>query len=880
MGAEKLKGLVRAQALFHLTFPAILVLDACASIAASPGPRWDALDEPGNLGRVEAVSISPYDPKRILAGGDVLGVGLSTNGGISWEQTAGITECYEINDFTFDPAHSNIVWVGTLSGPYKSSDGGRTWTLKRAGMPPLSHATITAPIQKVLFAPSDPNMLLALAGNHRHMGYGVAGKTCWGGVWKSIDAGEHWTKLTTIDDAAVGAPTDGTGVLINDAGFAAGSSSIVYACSDQGGVYKSTDGGTNFSKANDGLPNTEAWALALHPTNPQVLWVGLGRSGGIYQSTDGAKTWRRCSQGIVTDTGKRTEFRTIAVARSDPNCLYCASWTKPANAYRSTDGGATWETIINKGSKSTLVGGTGNPSILAFQWLSVDPANPAHVAGACEGNVVQSFDSGSSWRDVTCVAAGRNWRGTGYGGLCCTAIAWNPFRPGQVFTLGMDGGKLLRSDDSLWSWKLADPGLIGPFNSGNDVSFAADGTIYVAPGQFGNTAGPYKNEPIIKSTNWGASWAYTSRPAGAVGDNKAVYVNPLNSLQLWAIMGNVLYRSSDGGGTWVPLDLENSGHLWNLVAGPGHPGTLYVGAQAGVFESADGVHFRLMPGSPTSSNFEYVYRGPGSAGRLYAVSFNSGSLGGVYEHEHNRWRRIFKKPEVRALAVDPGNPQRLAVITKWWPARDLSEADGVWITADGGANWTQCNENLRMLRGSAIAFNPDKSGQLIAGTDGAGFFVTDLSASRPSVNPIPAVPGTIQARNYDAGGQEIAYHCKSGPRFSVESFRSEAANAGSTASTPEVCNLQAGDWLKYTVNVGQAATYDVAFRGASPGGRGRFHLLANGVNVTGPVAANGSGQWTEIAVHTVRLSAGIQHLTLCIDEAGADFESIHFAPAN
>jgi hypothetical protein len=71
----------------------------------------------------------------------------------------------------------------------------------------------------------------------------------------------------------------------------------------------------------------------------------------------------------------------------------------------------------------------------------------------------------------------------------------------------MDTGKLLRSDDSLWSWKLADPGLIGVYNGASDVSFARDGTIYVASGQFGNVSGAYRNEPIIKSTNWGETWA-------------------------------------------------------------------------------------------------------------------------------------------------------------------------------------------------------------------------------------------------------------------------------------------------------------------------------------------------------------------------------------
>ena len=826
-------------------------------------PHWEPLNEPGNMGRVEAVAISPFNPARLLAGGDVLGAGLSTNSGVSWEQTIGITDCSELNDFTFDPVHSNIVWVGTLSGPYRSTDGGRTWTLKRAGMPPMSRNTLTAPIQKVLFNPHDARALLAIGGNHRHMGYGLKGTTAWGGVWKSTDGGENWTRLTTIGDAAVGAPDDGTGVMINDAGYAAGSSKIVYACSDQGGVYKSIDGGATFSQANTGLPDTKAWALALHPTDPNVLWVSLGGGGAIYKSTDGAKTWRSSAQGIATNAVKPTEFRTIAVARSDPNYLYCAAWTRPASAYRSMDGGATWKKIVDSGSKRTLTGGSGDPSILAFQWLTVDPNNPRHVAGACEGKVVQSWDGGATWKDLTSFATGGGWRGTGYEGLCCTTIAWNPYKAGQMFTLGMDGGKLLRSDDYLWSWTLADPGLIGPFNGANAVTFAEDGTIYVASGQFGNISGAYLNEPIIKSTNWGASWAYTARPSDARGDNKAVYVNPNDSRLVWAIMGNVLYRSVDGGDRWTPLRLLGSGNLWNLAAARLETNRLYVGAQHGIFQTTDGRNFSLMAGSPISSNYEFVYVDPVTPGLLYAVSFNSGSRGGVYRFD-GHWTRLFNKPQARALAIDPGNPKRLALVTKWWPARDASQADGVWVSANGGANWEQCNDNLRMLTGTAIAFNPDGSGQLLLGTDGAGFYATDLGSSSGRANPVPTLPGTLQAESYDPGGEGVAYHYRAGgaPRVDV----------GGGGTGKAVRALSAGDWLKYTVDIAQGAAYDLALRVSSSTGMGAFHLEANGVNVSGPVSATSARAkaWTDLIVHDVRLVFGHQQLKLCVEQPGAD----------
>ena len=125
--------------------------------------------------------------------------------------------------------------------------------------------------------------------------------------------------------------------------------------------------------------------------------------------------------------------------------------------------------------------------------------------------VVQSFDAGDLWKDITNFATNSGWRGNGYSGMCGSAVAWNPFKAGQIFTLGCDEGKLERSDDFFWSWKLrGSPTLIGPYNGSSDVSFASDGTIYVGSGQFGNKVGRYANEPIIKSADWGATCPFTA----------------------------------------------------------------------------------------------------------------------------------------------------------------------------------------------------------------------------------------------------------------------------------------------------------------------------------------------------------------------------------
>ena len=855
-----MNGRVEAGGLVAVLF---LALTSAAGFAHPP-VRWDALDDVGSLGRVSAIEVSPFDAKTIVAGGDVLGAGVTHDGGATWQQTIGFLN-YQDNDITFHPADRNTIWIGTLGGPYKSIDGGIHWTLKREGMPPISKVTITAPIERVIFDPNDSKTLLAVAGNHRHMGYGKVGVTRWGGVWKSTDSGEHWKQISTIDDEAVGKPSDGTGAMINDIGFAAGSSKILYACSDEHGVYRSDDGGGTWSKIDQGLPNTKAWSIALHPTNPKILWVALGAGGGVYKSVDGGEQWNKSSAGM-TDLSPTTVYRTMAVARSDPDYLYCAAWEGSASTYRSTDGGSTWTRIITKGSKSTIVGGTGNSSILVFQRINVDPNNPKHVVGACEGNVVQSWDAGTSWKDITCVPANGGWRGTGYSGMCGTCIKWNPFRPGQIFTLGDDQGKLERSEDYLWSWNFPGwKGLIGPYNGAADATFAADGTIYLGSGQFGNKVGRYANEPIIKSTDWGKTWVYVKRPVDAVGDNRAVYVNPLDSRQVWCITGaastGTLWKSDDGAMSWVALDVPEAGSLWNIVADPKQPGTMYIGARNGIYKSSDGIHFSRMKGSPTSWNYEYAYLDPTDSSTVYAVSFNSGSLGGLYRYRDGVWKKLLAKPQAKAVAVDPGNAKRIAVLTRGWTAFDETSGDGVWLSEDGGTHWAQCNDGLRMLSGPAIAFNPDKSGQLILATDGAGFFVTDLGDSTPHGGKARNIVGTIAAADYDDGPQ---------------GFDHSAKDRGDVLR-----QLKSVNWVKYTVTVPATGFYDIDCGVASAAG-GRFHIEFNGVNVTGPAEIQNSGAgggWTSMHVPDVHLTAGEQYMKLFIESGSLDFKTFQASPS-
>jgi hypothetical protein len=136
-----------------------------------------------------------------------------------------------------------------------------------------------------------------------------------------------------------------------------------------------------------------------------------------------------------------------------------------------------------------------------------------------------------------------------------------------------------------------------------------------------------------------------------------------------------------------------------------------------------------------------------------------------------------------------------------------------------------------------------------------------------------ALPGTIQAENFDEGGQGVAYSDTTAGN-SGGRYRSTDVDIESTSDSGGGFNLgwmAVGEWLNYTVNVGTAGTYDLEFRVASPGGGGTFHLESNGVNKTGAISIPGTGGWQRWVTLTktgVSLSAGEQVFRVVTDSAG------------
>jgi len=151
-----------------------------------------------------------------------------------------------------------------------------------------------------------------------------------------------------------------------------------------------------------------------------------------------------------------------------------------------------------------------------------------------------------------------------------------------------------------------------------------------------------------------------------------------------------------------------------------------------------------------------------------------------------------------------------------------------------------------------------------------------------------AVPGTIQAANYDTGGQGVAYNATS-TNGSANSYRSDGVDLETTADTQDTSATggaydigwtTAGQWFNYTVNVATAGTYSVAFRLSSPYGITDALHIANssGTNLSGAVAVPNTGgyeTWTTVTA-SITLPAGQQTLTVDQDSNGFNFHYMAF----
>jgi len=677
------------------------------------------MGEPNVGGRVTSVWIDPTDSAHILIGGDLLGIGLSRDGR---RFTRGAIDAAEINRFS-STTDASTIWVGTMSGPYASTDGGATWQSRRQGMPPVAEDFYSAPVDVVLVDPTNPARLMALGGSH-HFVREAMDRSEIGVAWPSTDGGASWGPPVTVTK---GGNLSGGAVLADG---------TMLATADEQGVFRLAPGATTWERV--APAGRSMYSVTAHPSDPAVAWAAFtsdvgGGPGGLIRTADGGRTWSTVDGGLTrvpsASPDQRSRYFAIAVSRSDPNRVYTvdSGWSS-GHVLRSDDGGLSWRSVLDSGQLPTDRPYKAGLLVLA---LAVDPVDPDRIFVASEENPLVSTDGGATWADALNDRVDGGFRGLGYSGLVATAAAFGA-KQGLVYLGAFDGGNILRTADTGRSWTRP---LSPAVEWGGSYSIAAGpaGAVLVLLGQ-DNTFGG-----IARSGDDGVTWTVAAGQGSGLPDSGAflgdegrpgVVVSAGGSSYLASVGGDLL-RSDDGGATWSTLHRGIGAGA--IAVSPTEPRRVYVMGSDGVFRSDDGgvtlSQLRGVGGVVPGDGTLAVSSSPDSSKDVVYAGRWRVDDGGIWRWRADRWERILSDPYARTVVVDPFDPLHVAVATTDHPFHDQMRSSGVWVSTDGGDRFAPLNDGLPISRVNALGFDPHQRGRLVAGTEGAGFYRIDLARS-------------------------------------------------------------------------------------------------------------------------------------------------------
>jgi hypothetical protein len=344
------------------------------------------------------------------------------------------------------------------------------------------------------------------------------------------------------------------------------------------------------------------------------------------------------------------------------------------------------------------------------------------VIGGSSDSLMASTNRGASWYDTgSTQLAGGGWRGNGFSGLLGTRVAFDRAQPGDIFLTGFDSGNLLRSTNAGASWTRPLSGW-DDYGGGYDVQTggAAGNVAYEVLGQAGAFNG------IGVSTDSGQTWSVhvggTLPARHAVGSGQgAIAIASRDGATAYAVLPDKqMYTTTDTGSTWTHVSLPSA--AYSVASSPDFR-TVYVATDSGVEQIANQGQPVLLSSSPTSLHRLVV----GSDGRVYGAGpLDGGTRAGLWMNQTGGWTRLAGNAQVNDVAIDPLNPRHIVYVTNDNPYHTTSLATGVWASCDAGHTFSQYNPGLPMLRILSVAFDPWIPGRVVIGTNGRGYWQTQL----------------------------------------------------------------------------------------------------------------------------------------------------------
>lgn len=368
-----------------------------------------------------------------------------------------------------------------------------------------------------------------------------------------------------------------------------------------GGVWKTVNNGTTFEPVFDNAGPLTIGAVAVAPTDPDVVWVGTGESylarytyagNGVYLSEDGGTTWRH--MGLE----ETHHISRIVIHPEDPHIVYVAAMghlhgpNPERGVFRTADFGRTWEKVLGDDRVGVidLVMAPGQPDVLYAATYEKERFPWHYEVGGPGSGIWKSTDAGGTWTRLA-------------GGL----------PEGRIGRIGID---VYRADPRI---------LYAVIENANPLPGARPGAMRVSGGR----------GEVYRSDDGGETWRMTHDPDVNVG-GKAPYsfnilrIDPSNDQRVY-VTSDALLITEDGGRTWSdrrsPLFRRMFGDVRTLWIDPDDPQRIFVGSDGGVNITYDGGRtVDFLPNLPI--------------GEIYATAVDMEDPYNIYVglQDHESWR--------------------------------------------------------------------------------------------------------------------------------------------------------------------------------------------------------------------------------------------------
>ncbi|MEO8622345.1 MAG: glycosyl hydrolase, partial [bacterium] len=353
-----------------------------------------------------------------------------------------------------------------------------------------------------------------------------------------------------------------------------------------GGVWKTTNAGASWANITDfrvkgNAPEISSiGAIAIAPSDPNVIWVGTGESGmredltygtGVYRSTDAGESWTHVGLEDSQQIGA------VRVHPSNPDIAYVAAFghafgpNKTRGVYKTIDGGKSWvQSLLVDDSTGAidLALDPSNPRILyAAMWHLRRFPWGMHSGGGHSG-LYKSTDAGETWTDIS---ANPGLPNTALGRI---GVAVSPANPRRVYatveapdSAGVPRGGIFRSEDAGAHWQLSSGDQRWQVRAWYYSTITADpqdeNTVYV------NNLGTWR------SRDGGRTWTRIAVPHG---DTHLLWIDPKDPKRMIHANDGGGTVSLDGGGTWSSIMNQPTSQFYHVTTDNQFPYRIY-GAQ-------------------------------------------------------------------------------------------------------------------------------------------------------------------------------------------------------------------------------------------------------------------------------------------------------------